>query len=138
MASGRRTTTLHRSENADGDHFYCEPAGNELSTVFSAVATQFAGLRTHLIQLYPIPQVTNVSPSTGTHLGGTTITVSGKYFSGTTSVTFNGASAPFSVQSDSQISVTTPAGSVGATVNIVVTTPGGSSPIVSADRYTYN
>ena len=138
MASGPTDdNACTAAENADGDHFYCEPAGSELSTVFSAVATEFAGLRTHLIQLYPIPQVTNVSPSTGTHLGGTTITVAGKYFSGTTSVTFNGASAPFSVQSDSQISVTTPAGSVGATVNIVVTTPGGS-PIVSADRYTYN
>ena len=52
--------------------------------MFSAVATQFAGLRTHLVKLYPIPDVTNVSPSTGTHLGGSTITVSGKYFSGAT------------------------------------------------------
>ena len=53
-------------------------------------------------------------------------------------MTFSGTGAGFSVLSDSQISVVTPAGADGATVNIVVTTPGGSSPIVSADRYTYN
>jgi hypothetical protein len=139
MASGPTDDTLCTdAENEDGDHFYCEPKTSDLTTVFSAVATQFAGLRTHLVKLYPTPDVNNVTPSTGTHLGGSTITLTGKYFSGATRVAFSGASAGFSVISDSQISVVTPAGSNGATVNIVVTTPGGSSPITSAVHYTYN
>ena len=131
-------TLCTTAENGDGDHFYCEPKTSDLTTVFSAVATQFAGIRTHLVQLYPVPEVTNVSPSTGTHLGGQTIAVTGRYFSGATNVTFGGAAAGFTVISDTQINVATPAGTNGATSNIVVTTPGGSSPITAADQYTYN
>lgn len=139
MASQPSDDTLcTTAENDDGDHFYCEPKTSDLSTVFSAVATQFAGIRTHLVKLYPIPDVTNVNPALGTHLGGQTITITGKYFSGATKVTFSGAAAAFTVVSDTQINVVTPAGSTGATANVVVTTPGGSSPITSADRYTYN
>ena len=139
MASGPTDdNACTAAENADGDHFYCEPRTSDLTTVFSAVATQFAGLRTHLVKLYPIPDVTNVSPSMGTHLGAQNVTVTGKYFSGATKVTFSGAAAAFTVVSDTQINVVTPAGSIGATANIVVTTAGGSSPITSADRYTYN
>jgi Flp pilus assembly protein TadG len=139
MASQPSTDNLcTAAENSDGDHFYCEPKTSDLTAVFTAVATQFAGLRTHLVKLYPIPSVTSVSPSTGTHLGGATITVNGKYFSGATSVTFSGASAGYVILSDTQIKVVTPAGAKGSVANIVVTTPGGSSPIVSADKYTFN
>ena len=32
-------------ENRDGDHFFCEPAGSDLSAVFQAAAVQLAGIR---------------------------------------------------------------------------------------------
>ena len=125
-------------ENTDNDHFFCEPKTGDLVTVFSAVAAKFANLRTHLVQLYPVPIVTGINPSVGTRLGGTTVTITGKYFSGATKVTFGGGTASYVVLSDTQIQANAPAGSNGAKVDIVVTTPGGSSPVVTADRYTYN
>jgi hypothetical protein len=127
------------TENTDKDHFFCEPDSADLEDVFSAIAAQFAGIRSHLIQLYPPPAITAVNPTTGTHLGGTAVTITGKYFTGTTSVKFGATSAAaFSVNSDTSITAVAPAGSTGSTVDIQVTTPGGSSPIVVVDRFTYN
>jgi hypothetical protein len=40
--------------------------------------------------------------------------------------------------SDSSILAVAPAGTQGKTVDVIVTTPGGSSPIVADDKYTYN
>ena len=83
------------TENTDGDHFYCEPKTADLSAIFSSVASQLSGMRTHLVQLYPAPIVTSLSSSVGSHNGGLTITVTGKYFTGSTSVRMGGAAVPF-------------------------------------------
>ena len=87
--------------------------------------------------LYPIPVVTAVSPSSGSHNGGTTVTISGSFFTGATSVTFNGLSVTFTVVNDTTITTTAPGGATGTTVDIFVTTPGGTTSQVSADRFTY-
>jgi hypothetical protein len=137
-SDGEGNNDCTAAENTDLDHFFCEPDSADLEDVFSAIAAQFAGIRSHLVQLYPPPAITAVSPTTGTHLGGTGVTINGKYFTGTTSVKFGGATAAFSVNSDTSITAVAPAGATGSTVDIQVTTPGGSSPIVVVDRYTYN
>jgi hypothetical protein len=126
------------TENSDGDHFFCQPKTSDLTAVFSVAAAQFAGIRTHLVRLYPIPFINGLSPSAGTYLGGTNVTISGRYFSGATSVTFGGGPVGFTVLSDSSILAVAPAGTQGKTVDVIVTTPGGSSPIVADDKYTYN
>ncbi len=63
--------TCDAAENADGDHFYCigkTGASTDLSNIFKAAAASLAKGGSHLVQLYPVPVVNSISPSTGTHL----------------------------------------------------------------------
>lgn len=83
----------------------------------------------------PVPTITNVSPTSGTTLGGTTVTITGTGFTGATAVTFGGTAATsFTVDSDTQVTATTPAHAAGA-VDVAVTAPGGTA--TSAGAYTY-
>ena len=86
---------------------------------------------------YPAaPTVTNVNPNTGPTSGGTSVIITGTNFSGATAVRFGSNSAgSFTVNSATQITATSPAG-IG-TVDVTVTTPGGTSATSSADRFTY-
>lgn len=82
------------------------------------------------------PSVTGVSPVSGPTAGGTQVVLTGSGFTGATSVGFgNTGATQMSVDSDSQITVTSPAGT--GTVDIVVTTPAGTSAMTSADQFTY-
>ena len=83
-----------------------------------------------------VPSVTSVSPTSGPTTGGTTVTINGTGFTGATGVSFGGTAATFSVKSSSQISATAPTG-VAGTVDITVTTPGGTSTTSTNDQYTY-
>ncbi len=76
----------------------------------------------------PAPAITDVSPTSGSTDGGTTVTITGTHFTGATSVTFDGvAGSSLSVTNDGELTVVTPAHAAGA-VDVVVTTPVGSSP----------
>jgi hypothetical protein len=82
------------------------------------------------------PAVTGLSPTTGSTLGGTEVTITGSVFGGASAVKFGTtAAASFSVSSASKIVATAPAGT--GTVDVRVTTPAGTSAVVTADRYTY-
>src|SRR6516164_6782560 len=82
------------------------------------------------------PTVTNVNPNTGPTSGGASVTITGTNFSGATAVRFgSNAAGSFTVDSATQITATSPAG-VG-TVDVTVTTAGGTSAISSGDRFTY-
>jgi hypothetical protein len=84
-----------------------------------------------------VPAVTAVNPVSGPASGGTLVTITGSGFTGATSVTFGGtAVAGLSVVDDAHVVVNAPAHAAGL-VNVQVTTPGGTSPIVAADQYTY-
>ena len=75
------------------------------------------------------PVISNI-PASGTV--GTAIVITGNNFGGATAVTFNGASASFTVNSPTQITAVVPA---GATVGpIAVTTPAGTA--TSATNFT--
>jgi glutamate dehydrogenase/leucine dehydrogenase len=83
------------------------------------------------------PALTAVSPGSGSTAGGTTVTLSGTGFTGATGVKFGGvAGTSLVVVSDTQITVTSPAGAAGA-VGVAVTTAGGNSAISTADQFTY-
>jgi hypothetical protein len=82
------------------------------------------------------PAVTQVKPSSGPLAGGKTVTVTGTGFTGASAVTFGSTSATFTVNSDTKITATSPAHAAGV-INVRVTTSAGTSPIVTADRYTY-
>ncbi|WP_234355949.1 IPT/TIG domain-containing protein, partial [Kitasatospora aureofaciens] len=72
------------------------------------------------------PQLTAVVPDEGPVLGGTTVAVTGSNLLGATAVRFGAVAAPsFTVVSATQITATAPAGS--GTVQVTVTTPGGTS-----------
>lgn len=82
------------------------------------------------------PSITSVSPAEGPIAGNTAVTISGSGFSGATQVTFGGTAATFAVAGATQITATAPPHSVG-TVDIQVTTPGGTSVTGPGDQYTY-
>ena len=83
------------------------------------------------------PAVAAISPTFGPLAGGTTVTVTGQGFSGATKVTFGTVAATrFTVVSDTKITAIAPA-QAPAIHNIFVTTPAGTSPAVTADRYIY-
>ncbi|WP_245269519.1 IPT/TIG domain-containing protein, partial [Allorhizobium undicola] len=82
-----------------------------------------------------LPTVTAVSPTSGTTAGGTTLTITGTDFTGATAVTIGGqAATSYTVNSATQITAVTPAGTAGAK-NVSVTTSSGSGTLTSA--YTY-
>ncbi len=81
------------------------------------------------------PEVTGISPSSGTTAGGTSVTISGKNLSGATGVSFGGAAGSITADSSTSVTATSPAGS--GTVNVTVTTKGGTSATSSSDKFTY-
>jgi hypothetical protein len=85
----------------------------------------------------PAPKVSFVSPKSGPTSGGTKVTITGTGFSGATKVLFGQKAAKsFAVVSSTKITAVSPA-QAAATDNISVTTPAGTSAVVTADRFTY-
>ncbi len=124
----------------DTDHWFNPTTPDLLKRIFSQIASQILGPGAHLIQLYPAPVVTGVAGVTDRSAPKTTITISGTNLNGATSVTVGGTPYTVTANSDSSISAessTTPP-APGTPVDVQVTTPGGSSPIVRPnDQYTY-
>jgi hypothetical protein len=118
-------------------YYYNVVDASGLPSVFHQIAGQILGSGAHLIQLYPTPVVTSASGPT------TAVDISGQYFTGVTSVTVGGTPWPVVTSTDTSITVTHPAsppwtaGSSGTKVDVIVTTLGGTSPITSADQYTW-
>jgi hypothetical protein len=82
------------------------------------------------------PTVSSVSPNNGPVAGGTAVTITGTNFAAGAAVTFgSNAATNVVVVSATQITATTPAGSVGA-VTVTVTVNGQAGSLASG--YTYN
>ncbi len=103
-----------------------------VTTVGGTSTTSAADLFTYAT---PSPTVTAVLPSTGPSAGGTSVTVTGTNLSGATAVKFGATAATIASNTSTQIVVTSPAGT--GTVDITVTTAGGTSSTSSADRFAY-
>ncbi len=85
----------------------------------------------------PTPTVTSLSPSSGPLTGGTPVTIRGTNFATAAKVDFGTARASaVTVNSSTSITATPPAGAAG-TVDVTVTTSGGTSAISPADRFAY-
>lgn len=88
-----------------------------------------------------VPTITGLSVSSGTAAGGTTVVITGTNFfpSPGTSVSFGSTPATsITVDSSTQITVTSPPGALTCVpINVTVTTCQGTSPITSADEFTY-
>ena len=84
----------------------------------------------------PSPTVGSLVPNFGPAAGGTSVMITGTNFGGVTAVKFGTvAASTYTVNSATQITATSPAGS-GA-VDVTVTTAGGTSATSSADLFTY-
>lgn len=79
----------------------------------------------------------SVNPNAGRLAGGNTVTITGEGFAGATSVHFGSTAATsFTVVNSGKITAVAPAHAAGV-VDVRVTGAQGTSPIVSADRYSY-
>ncbi|MRH89329.1 hypothetical protein GFY24_18055 [Nocardia sp. SYP-A9097] len=77
-----------------------------------------------------VPALSSINPGQGSTAGGTTVTLTGSGLTGATAVDFGTAPATsFTVDSDTQITAVSPAGT--GIVSVVVTGPGGTSGGVS-------
>jgi len=84
------------------------------------------------------PVVSSISPLLGPPAGGTVVVVTGTGFTGATAVHFGATLATgLAVASDTRIYATSPAGTAG-TVDVTVTTGGGTSAAVAADQFSYD
>ena len=89
-----------------------------------------------LTSIAATPTIASLSPATGPAAGGTSVIITGAHFAAATQVVFGGSNAAsFVVDSDTQITATSPLGT--GTVDVRVTTAGGQSAIVPADQFTY-
>lgn len=106
-------------------------------TVTTAAGTSATSVADQYIFVRPLPTVTGLSVSAGPLAGGTSVTITGTGLDSATAVDF-GAGNPATIDSDSAtaITVAAPAGTVG-TVDVTVTTLGGTSATSAADEYAY-
>jgi IPT/TIG domain len=82
------------------------------------------------------PAVTGTSPIAGPSAGGTPVVITGTNLLGATSVQFGAVAATsYTVNSATQITAVSPAGTT--TVDVTVVSPLGTSPRSAADQYTY-
>ncbi|MEY9926326.1 hypothetical protein ABH926_000948 [Catenulispora sp. GP43] len=110
------------------------PAGAAAGSVGITVHTA-GGASNGLSYTYvDAPTATSVTPSSGPTSGGTGTTVAGTGLTTTASVTVGGAVAPFSVISDTELSVVTPPGTAGA-ADVTVSTAGGSATLTGGFTY---
>jgi hypothetical protein len=105
------------------------------------IVGQFMGMNWGLDQFnltaIAAPNITGVSPSSGPY--GTSATITGTGFTGTTQVLFgpNSTGGNYTVDSNTQITAVVPNGpGATGTVDVTVTNPAGSSTEVAAFTYT--
>jgi hypothetical protein len=80
--------------------------------------------------------VTGLNPSEGPETGGTSVIISGAGFTGATQVLFGGfAGTGLTVDNASQITSISPTGS--GTVDVLVATPTGTSPVSAAAKFRF-
>jgi hypothetical protein len=83
------------------------------------------------------PAITKVAPYHGAVAGGTSVHITGSGLVEVGSVRFGTTPATsFTVNSATSITAVAPAGAAGA-VDVTVTSPAGTSPVSSADHFTY-
>jgi hypothetical protein len=81
------------------------------------------------------PQLNVIVPNTGSTAGGDTVTISGSNLTGST-VTIGGVPATITTHGPVSMTATTPGGSAGPPVDVVVTSPKGQSATLKA-AFTY-
>lgn len=115
-----------------------QAAGSQTVTGFSAPLYGYANWASQTVALRPTgvvqnqpPVITSFTPTTAAV--GATITINGSHFTGTTAITFGGASAStFTVVSDSKITVTLP---TAAANGVIAVTAGANGTGTSSTSF---
>ena len=110
-------------------------AGSVAVTVSTPGGTSADVQADHYLYL-PVPTITSVSPKAGPQAGGTKVTIVGAGLGSATALHFGAAAATGLTRvSVSELTAVTPRGA--GTVDVTVTTPGGTSAVSSAATFTY-
>ena len=119
----------------------CCSAGAGYTNNFIAVTTPGGtSAPTSAAQVSYGTYISRISPNTGSTAGGTAVTITGTGFTGATGVDFGTIAATnFVVNSDKSITVIAPHNPINrpAYLDITVTGPGGTSPLTTADVFSY-
>ena len=132
-SASRRSPTLSTAATASS------PVGSYVINVSGAADPNYnISYVTGTLTVIPdVPAVSSIISNLGPTAGGTPVTITGTNLSYVTAVYFGATAASnITVNSDTQIVVTSPAGTVG-TVDVTVTTADGVSAILSADQFRY-
>jgi alpha-tubulin suppressor-like RCC1 family protein len=113
------------------------PAGSGMVdvTVTTPVASS-SPVAADTFSYVPPPLVTKIKANKGPAAGGTSVTITGANLSAASAVDFGTQAATFTVDSATSITAVSPA-STTETVDVTVTTPSGSSPLSTKDRFKY-
>lgn len=121
------------------------PPSTTVSGPVSVTVTTPGGQANGTFTYLPQPQITSLAPASGPLGGGTTVVITGSGLLTGTDPT-SGLSVSFGSQqatvtgvtaSGTVITVTAPQTTTTGTVDVQVTTPGGTSPLTPADQFTY-
>lgn len=89
-------------------------------------------------EVLPVPEVASITPSFGSVTGGTVLTITGKNFANASAVKFGSTpAASFTVDSDTEITVTTPRVLRPGKVDVSITTIAGDNANTRYDDYVY-
>jgi hypothetical protein len=126
--------------NNDASITAISPAAESADTVYVRVTTVGGRSATSASDRFSYavsnPTVTGISPNAGPADGGTSVTITGAGLTDATEVDFGGIAADFVVNSDTSITTLSPAASAG-TVDVTVTTFGGTSAASATVQFTY-
>lgn len=127
------TDPVSGTSNVPGFLYAIDTTTNTLTTVASGLSSP----RKLALHTIPAPEITGLSPNSGTTAGGTVVTITGTDLNGATAITFGAGNPATGVScTDTSCTATAPAHTAG-TVDVQVTTPGGTSTITPAGEYTY-
>jgi hypothetical protein len=86
-------------------------------------------------EILPVPSIANVSPAKGSSAGGNEVTIVGANFAEVESVSFGSTEATYTIDSESELAATVPAGLGGSSVPVSVVTAAGRAE--AASNYAY-
>jgi hypothetical protein len=136
---GIPATSFHGLTSGSVEAVVPHSAGSATGPVSVVVTTAAGGSTPGTFTYTNGPVVTGVRPSTGQPAGGTSVVITGHGFAGASgagAVKFGSAdAASYTVDSDTSITATAPAGT--GVVNVVVTVSSTASIVSSQDRFSY-
>jgi hypothetical protein len=89
-------------------------------------------------EVQPEPSIDSISPTSGSIKGGVTVIIKGQDLNAASAVSFGTTpAAGFTVESETQITATSPVAITPGAVDVSIKTLAGTSDAVRADRFTY-